>query len=63
MANPEWDNYRPQTWIDRMVEVVEKQRPKDCTGFYVTSSSIIFGKRTNRRKAPKNFVFFDDAQD
>ena len=52
MANPEW--------VVKMVEVVSKYKPKDCTGFYITSCGIIFGKRTNRKKAPKNFVFFED---
>ena len=49
---------KQESAMGRLVRAIMAVRPKRATGFYVTSTGVTWGYRTNRRKAPKNFVFF-----
>lgn len=50
-----------QETAERVVSEMITRAPTGSTGFYVTSAGIAFGYRTNRDKAPENYVWFKDS--
>ena len=42
----------------RLIRQMLVVKPEGATGFYCTSSGVTWGRRTNVKKAPSNYVWF-----